>query len=600
MPTLRVLSLVCMTLWCVACQADRTPELLSVAGFSPDRLEVGDRVEISGAGFARGRKANVRFRGEVFRAGARPTHVDVTLTGRATSSRTIELGIDPEVEQRTCGAGDVSPARHATLRGSVTVAFAPREPGAPPVRGTLDDVVIDVFPRSRNAEQVEQEVDDGRKVLQFLGVSRVEVDRYGVKIADLDPEGAAFRRGLTVGDTITVFGNVRVLTEADVAPPPGVRTVRLTVQHEGGGERDVEFDLDGFRAMVPDRLSQAGWILAAAAFALWLWFLGARRLVTWAQWRRSRRLTETEGGKRRIPRAIGGRSLRVVQGLTLAVAVAFLMQPAFGRSWFSSTVDMLLSFGVVVLAQAIGVLVSGGRRESGWSLMGGFAALFEALCVSLPGAIALVALVLSTGTADCAQLVAQQGAMPWQWRAFESPVSLVAFCLWMFGALPRPEVFERALESSDAVQHASLRPWLAVATACYAQWVVCFGVVAFLGGWKLPVVSSSTVGAVAVAAFASKALALHWLVERVRRWFALTTPKHFLAFALKWAFPASALVLALSVDWPTFRAHPLGEWFAVAVRPLALVLAVALPVLALMARRSPPDSNDNQAINPWL
>ena len=111
---------------------------------SASEVQFGDGVQVSGDGFALGKPVQVRFRGQVYRAGLPPRAVDLALPARAESQHELTVPLAREVEPELCGV-DASPA-HATFRGDLKVAIAASEPGAPPVTGTLHGVTLELYP----------------------------------------------------------------------------------------------------------------------------------------------------------------------------------------------------------------------------------------------------------------------------------------------------------------------------------------------------------------------------------------------------------------------------------------------------------------------
>src|SRR6185295_6614709 len=69
----------------LSCQREPGAELLEVNRVSASEVQFGDGLQVSGDGFALGKPVQVRFRGQVYRAGLPPRAVDLALAARAES-----------------------------------------------------------------------------------------------------------------------------------------------------------------------------------------------------------------------------------------------------------------------------------------------------------------------------------------------------------------------------------------------------------------------------------------------------------------------------------------------------------------------------------
>src|SRR3954449_8608593 len=75
---------------CVSIEAP--PQLLNVLDFAPREAEVGDRLEVIGAGFPEGKTAHVLFKGTLNRPGHKPIKgVEIETEGASSSADKIEM-----------------------------------------------------------------------------------------------------------------------------------------------------------------------------------------------------------------------------------------------------------------------------------------------------------------------------------------------------------------------------------------------------------------------------------------------------------------------------------------------------------------------------
>jgi hypothetical protein len=135
-----------------ACRREQVPPLVEIAEVSPRELEIGDHVEIRGAGFPQGRKAKVTFEGTVRKPGvAAAQSVSIESDGIVASTARVEVVVREALEEGFCGKGDQ--AAHATFEGAVRVAFSSTDPDAvAPLGAVLRGVSLDVRPAELRAD----------------------------------------------------------------------------------------------------------------------------------------------------------------------------------------------------------------------------------------------------------------------------------------------------------------------------------------------------------------------------------------------------------------------------------------------------------------
>src|SRR3954465_9158108 len=128
---------------CVSTEAP--PQLLNVLDFAPREAEVGDRLEVIGAGFPEGKTAHVLFKGTLNRPGHKPIKgVEIETEGASSSADKIEMTFTEGLQTAFCGAGDE--AVHTTFNGDVIVSFPASTGGALPITGSVRGVRVDFRP----------------------------------------------------------------------------------------------------------------------------------------------------------------------------------------------------------------------------------------------------------------------------------------------------------------------------------------------------------------------------------------------------------------------------------------------------------------------
>ena len=250
----------------VACDArDSSPNLLEVTDLNPRSLEVGDRLTLTGSGFPEGRAAKVSFQGDVFRAGQAPLRdVTIVATAAASDPHSIAITLNNELAREFCGAGD---AVHATFRGATAAAFQARESGAPPVRGILEGVVLDVNPASISKAALAAHEAEAQRFAEYAGMAVVHSEERDVLLIDtVDPDGRASRAGLLPGDALLELDGVRLASLSDLIPPPRARLSHVLVRR-GDEKTPSTFGLDvsGFQPGSPSELAPAATLLGGLA-----------------------------------------------------------------------------------------------------------------------------------------------------------------------------------------------------------------------------------------------------------------------------------------------------------------------------------------------
>jgi len=205
-----VRAFVILALFALGCEADEV-RLLEVDAITPEAIEAGTTLEVEGAGFPAGRDAELRLRGRLFRPGAPPHDVSLTLRGRATSSTRIVLEVEDATIRRAGGRG--------TLRGELDVVFDGQ--GRDAVVGVMP-VVLDVSPRT--AETLDHlRADEERAVAltEDLGwrLARAADDETGLAVLEVTDGSWADAAGVQPGDRLTAFAGVRLRELRDVQPP---------------------------------------------------------------------------------------------------------------------------------------------------------------------------------------------------------------------------------------------------------------------------------------------------------------------------------------------------------------------------------------------
>jgi NADH-quinone oxidoreductase subunit H len=407
----------------------------------------------------------------------------------------------------------------------------------------------------------------------------------GLLIQSVEPGSRAAEARLLGGDVLTEFDGVRVLSTRDLVSVPGEHAAWLRIRRGGSAHEEVaRVSLVGLAPPPAAALLGPVLVLGLASMLLLLFFAPTPAILVWLEQRIAERLRapfRARHAARFVATAGSGSALFF--GVTTAMFLALPFTAAFGVG----DVDVGTFILVAETALAtVGLLTAASGRA--FSLWRGLVVSARVVSLSIPTVVAVVAVVLSTGSLRLQDLVWAQGGSPWRWTAFASPVALGLLGVWFVAALAPwedvggslPEADTRVPSPSMARAHRHAR---LIALADRAHLVAMSAVVAavFLGGWQIPGLAPEQVEAhtgwrcVGAALFAWKA----WLVVVAvlgTRWALPAAPvDQVLSLCWRWLIPSSALLLALTAAW-TARAPGAPTSMLVGAVTLTIVSATAV------------------------
>ena len=601
-PRLRVpfalLAAVLFAVWLCGCGTSSSPELLSVLDVAPRDVDVGDRIEVLGTNLpsGEGKEAVLTFRGELRRAGQTPL-VDQTIeVDRAVVSTDKVMVLFTEgLQARFCGRGD--DAVHTTFRGDVTVTIPPSAQGGLPVQGTVKSVTIDFIPPSARRTVAEAHAKEGRRSLDFLGigVSDESPPSGGLTVTSVRPSSPADRALVLPGDLLVSFEGVKIIGIGDMVPSGQERLPSLGIKR---GDKPVELRqiaIEGFRASAPTDLLGAGIVLGVAAVILLLFMAPTAGIITWVERRVSARMQSRVGPNRAGPQgflvwmADGIKSIvkedviptesdqtlfRLAPYLVfVGVSATFVVMP-FGQYLIAADLDIGILFVIAVTSLVtIGLMTGGWASNNKWSLLGGIRSAAQIISYEIPGAVAIVCLVMMTGSLRLQDIIAAQGGTggsfidvggwPWYWYVFKNPITFLLFFLYFTTALAEgnrapfdlPEA-ESELVAGYSTEYSGMR-YLFFFFAEWANVFVMCGIASalVLGGWQIPGVSPAQQEAhlglqlLGVFVFLLKS----WVLIFVVIWIRWTLPRvridQMMNLCWKWFVPASFGAFLLTAGW---------------------------------------------------
>lgn len=463
---MRRASLALFVLLSAGCALESPPSTLKIDGIGPREVDLGDRLEVAGAGFPLRRLAHLRFVGRLLHPGAPAEAADFEVDVEARSEGRLTVPLDESLVARFTGRGDR--AAHATFRGEIRVTFDPIEGGTAKLVGSIPGVVLDVRP-GRLARSEARLAAEGARLLDWMGVTvAAQAPASGgllaAKVTLGSPADAA---GIASGDVISELDGLQVFAVSDLAPARDV--VTLGVRRQGAGTpQPVTLKPPGLAERVPRDLLASALLSGFFAIVLLLPFARTPRLLAALGHGGALRRVRLEALDAGVVAAAGG---LVALGVRLAPAEA----------------DVLAAFlGAGFAALATGLF---SRRSA-----------LAAATSQIPGAIAIGAVVASTGSLRLSDLAATQGVRPWEWAVAKAPPMALLLGAWALAVARRADLGGR------------------VAHAIHLATFAVLGSVLFLGG----AIASDDPRPVAVllstfAVLALKSLALAGLAVGVRR-----------------------------------------------------------------------------------
>jgi NADH-quinone oxidoreductase subunit H len=583
-----------------ACERDGVPPLVEVSEVSPREIEVGDRMELRGAGFPQGRTARVTFRGTQLRPGRQPIHnASIEAEGVVASGDRIEIVVSEPLEERFCGHGDK--AAHTTMKGDVEVAFASSTPGAPPLVGVMHGMTLDITPSSVRASVVESRAAEGAHVLAFLGVTPGVATPRGLPIEKLAPGSPADQAGFQLGDLISAVDGVHVREISDVTPA-SARSAQITLRHgDSGTEETKTVAMIGYAGeRIPMEYGSALLLVGLALALLVLLILPAPTFASALELRLARRLRAS--GLKTMLLALFGRGPRAIGSALASVLIATF---ALGPHVIGADLD-----GAVLLLSAVALFLAARVASAG----GVKASARAALDVLLPGLVLTASVagsVIHGGALHLGELVRSQGGAPWEWSALRQPVASALAFAYLGALLVMLRTRDDARLLSDArLEDGEIAGPAAVTAKATPTPVRAekngrllerlglvvasgLGVAVFFGGWQLPAgieARSTLLQAAAALLFVVKTWGLVALLLGAA---SLATPwsageaRRFMLRRLVPGLAAGAILLAVSRKLGPSESLEAAVGAAVVTALALMALRTALRIRDAMLRPEP-------------
>ena len=574
---------------------------LDVIDVAPREIDVGDRIEVLGINLPTGqaKEASVSFKGVLRRPGREPLEdQEIKVEKAQMGTDKISMIFTEGLQTRFCGGGEE--AIHTTFTGDVVVTVAPLSADSIALTGTVKDVTINFRPPTPRRAVLEARDKEGRRALEHFGitVSNDSPAAGGLLVTAVKPVSPADKVQILAGDVITSFEGVKVLSIGDLTPSGHVEKPGIEILRDGQ-RTTKQISLEKFNVHAPTDLLGAGLILAIAAAIILLFMAPTAGIITWVERRVSARMQSRIGPNRAGPQgflvwiADGIKSImkedivpteadqilfRLAPYLVfMGVSATFVVMP-FGQYLIAADLDIGILFVIAVTSLVtIGLMTGGWASHNKWSLLGGIRAAAQIISYEIPGAVAIVCLVMMTGSLRMQDIIIAQGGpgggflaaggWPWYWYVFRNPVTFGLFFLYFTTALAEgnrapfdlPEA-ESELVAGYSTEYSGMR-YLFFFFAEWANVFVMSGIASalFLGGWQVPGVSTAQqeahFGLQLLGAFFF--LLKSWVLIFIVVWIRWTLPRvridQMMNLCWKWFVPLSFAAFLFTALWMVAR-----------------------------------------------
>ncbi|MCU0656910.1 MAG: NADH-quinone oxidoreductase subunit H [Polyangiaceae bacterium] len=572
------------------------PQLVSVLDVGPRVTTHNDTLELNGASFPVKKVGRVLLLGDLLRPGQEPErNVEVEAEGMSPNGTKVEVPVTEGLLARVCGRPEV--ALHTTFRGTVQVLFPAVTPGALPITGSIQDVVLDFRPSGARKAQLLAQQEEAGRVVGLLGLKLQEepVASGGLLVQGVEEGSSAQQAGLQAGDVLVSLDGWSLLDVSDLIPSGRQRFGVLGVLRDGAvAERHIA--LRGYRPGAASDLVAVGAILGSLAVIFLFLASPLGRLLGWVE-RWAARGAAASSGRRNLlvwlltclaafwrgdASHAGGDALPYVVFL---VASGLCSTLPFSRAIVGLEPDVGTAL-LPALALALVVALGAGQhpQKRRWSPVQGLRLLLWTLLYHLPTLTAVACVVALSGSLMVHDVVRFQGGEPWNWIAFRTPLGPLLLLLFF-----APTALDRSAEPTaipDAEPSAFVNPAASRARSGAsgslgwgATFLLCgVGAALFLGGWSLPFVDRAVqerlfaLQALGALLFLIKSWGLALTIAVCRETFPRLRIDQSTSPLLRWLLPLSGVAGALTAGWIFLEPGPLVRRVIAALGTLLVAL----------------------------
>jgi len=186
----------------------------------------------------------------------------------------------------------------------------------------------------------------------------------------------------------------------------------------------------------------------------------------------------------------------------------------------------VLYITAVTALVVVGILMAGWASNNKWALLGGIRSAAQIISYEIPAGIAVITVVLFTGSLSMQTIIRAQGWAPWDWFLFANPFLCIASFIFFVSALAEgnrtpfdlPEA-ESELVAGAFTEYSGLRNLLFFLVEWGNLYVIgALYTTMFLGGWQIPPITEQPViqGVLQFATFFAKSYFLVFVAMWIR------------------------------------------------------------------------------------
>jgi NADH:ubiquinone oxidoreductase subunit H len=188
--------------------------------------------------------------------------------------------------------------------------------------------------------------------------------------------------------------------------------------------------------------------------------------------------------------------------LLLGTALSFVVIP-FGPKWIIGDLNVgvlyLLATGSFTV---VGLIMAGWASNNKYALLGGMRSAAQIVSYEIPNALAILVVVLTTGTMSMQGIIRAQAGGIHHWFFFSSPFSFLAFFIYFISAIAEinrvpfdiPEA-ESELVAGYNIEYSAMRFGVFFAAEFGNIYVIsAVAVTCFFGGWQVPLLDVAELG----------------------------------------------------------------------------------------------------------
>lgn len=226
----------------------------------------------------------------------------------------------------------------------------------------------------------------------------------------------------------------------------------------------------------------------------------------------------------------------------------------------------VLYITAVTALVVVGVLMAGWASNNKWALLGGIRSAAQIVSYEIPAGLAVITVVIFSGSLSMQEIIKDQGWAPWDWYLFANPFLFVGFFLFFVSALAEgnrtpfdlPEA-ESELVAGAFTEYSGLRNLLFFLVEWGNLYVIgALCATMFLGGWQVPAVTENPT-LLALLQFITFFLKSYFMVF-IAMWVRGTLPRvrvdQLMTLCWKYLTPISFVNLLAAMVW--FLIFPQG------------------------------------------